>query len=509
MPQPRVSMRKIRDILRLQAAGLSSRQIAASAALARSTVAECLQRAALAGVAWPLPDALDEAALERRLYPPVVASEPRAPVDFAHVQCELRRRGVTLTLLWEEYVRAQPDGYRYSRFCELYRAWLGRVDVVMRQEHRAGERLFVDYAGQTVPVLDRRTGELRPAQVFVAVLGASSYTYAEASWSQSLADWLGAHSRALAFLGGVPQIVVPDNLRSAVSRAHRYEPEINPAYQQWADHHGVAVLPARVRKPRDKAKAEAGVLLVERWILARLRNQAFHSLEALNAAIRELLAALNQRPFRKLPGSRASVFAEVDRPALRPLPAQPYVHADWKRARVGLDYHVEVDGHYYSVPYGLARQSVDLRITAGTIEVLHRGQRVASHVRSPLPRGHTTVAEHMPSHHRHQAEWNPERLLRWATTIGPQTAAAVQHLLTQRRHPEQGFRAAMGTLRLAREVGPERLEAACTRALALGACRYRSLKAILDAGLERQPVTPPTSTELPLHDNVRGAQYYH
>lgn len=509
MPQPRVSMRKIRDILRLQAAGLSSRQIAASVALARSTVAECLQRAALAGVVWPLPDKLDEAALERRLYPPVVAAEPRAPVDFAHVQRELRRRGVTLTLLWEEYFRAQPDGYRYSRFCELYRAWLGRVDVVMRQEHRAGERLFVDYAGQTVPVLDRRTGELRPAQVFVAVLGASSYTYAEATWSQSLADWLGAHSRALAFLGGVPQIVVPDNLRSAVSRAHRYEPEINPAYQQWADHHGVAVLPARVRNPRDKAKAEAGVLLVERWILARLRNQTFHSMEALNAAIRELLTALNQRPFRKLPGSRASVFAEIDRPALRPLPAQPYVHADWKRARVGLDYHVEVDGHYYSVPYGLARQSVDLRITAGTIEVLHRGQRVASHVRSPLPRGHTTVAEHMPSHHRHQAEWNPERLLRWAATIGPQTAAAVQHLLIQRRHPEQGFRAAMGTLRLAREVGPERLEAACTRALALGACRYRSLKAILDAGLERQPVTTTPATELPLHDNVRGAQYYH
>lgn len=509
MPQPRVSMRKIHDILRLQAAGLSARQIAASVSLARSTVAECLRRAQRAGLGWPLPEALDEAALERQLYPPPAEAEVRAPIDWARVQRELRRRGVTLMLLWQEYIAEQPDGYRYSRFCELFRAWQGRVDVVMRQEHRAGERLFVDYAGQTVPVLDRHTGELRPAQVFVAVLGASSYTYAEATWSQSLPDWLGSHSRALAFFGGAPQIVVPDNLRSAVSRAHRYEPELNPAYQQWADHYGVAVLPARVRKPRDKAKAEAGVLLVERWILARLRNQTFLSLEALNVEIRRLLDALNQRPFRKLPGSRASVFAEVDRPALRPLPAQPFEHADWKRVRVGLDYHVEFDGHYYSVPYGFARQTVDLRVTAGTVEVMHRGQRVASHARSPMPRGHTTVAAHMPSHHRHQAEWNPDRLLRWAESIGPQTASAVQQMLSSRRHPEQGFRAAMGVLRLGREVGPERLEAACTRAVAHGACRYRSIKAILDSGLDRQSTTTSDSTELPDHDNVRGPQYYH
>jgi transposase len=509
MPQPRVSMRKIKEILRLQAAGLSSRQIAASVAVARSTVAECLRRAALAGVAWPLPADADESVLERQLYPPAPTAD-RPTGDWAAVQREMRGRGVTLALLWEEYKSRHPDGYQYSRFCDLYRAWLGRVDVVMRQEHRAGERLFVDYAGHTVSVLDRQTGELRPAQIFVAVLGASSYTYAEATWSQSLPDWLGAHSRALAFFGGCPQIVVPDNLKSAVSRPHRYEPELNPAYQQWADHYGVAVLPARVRKPRDKAKAEAGVLLVERWILARLRHQTFHSLDALNREIARLLQVLNARPFRKLPGSRASVFAEVDRPALRPLPAQPYEHAEWRRVRVNIDYHVEFDRHYYSVPYTLARQPVDLRVTASTVEILHQGQRIASHARSPMPRAHTTVADHMPSHHRHHAEWTSERLTGWARGIGESTAAAVDQLIRQRRHPEQGFRAALGLLRLARTYGAPRLEAACTRAVALGACRYRSIETMLKNGLDRQPLpTTAPSADLPDHDNVRGPQYYH
>ncbi len=485
-------MRKIREILRLQAAGLSSRQIAASVVVARSTVAECLRRAAAAGVSWPLPADVDEASLEQRLYPPTPAVEARPTCDWAAVQRELRGRGVTLALLWEEYKSRHPDGYQYSRFCDLYRAWLGRVDVVMRQEHRAGERLFVDYAGHTVPVLDRQTGELRPAQIFVAVLGASSYTYAEATWSQALSDWLASHSRALAFFGGCPQIVVPDNLKSAVSRPHRYEPELNPAYQQWADHYGVAVLPARVRKPRDKAKAEAGVLLVERWILARLRMQTFHSLDALNREIARLLQALNARPFRKLPGSRASVFAEVDRPALRPLPVQAFEHAEWRRVRVNIDYHVEFDRHYYSVPYTLARQTVELRVTASTVEILHQGQRIASHVRSPMPRAHTTVADHMPSHHRHQAEWTPERLIGWAATLGASTATAVDQLIRQRRHPEQGFRAALGLLRLARTYGTSRLEAACARAVALGACRYRSIETMLKNGLDQQPLPAAT-----------------
>jgi transposase len=501
-------MRKISEVLRLHAAGLSARQIARSVGSARSSVAQCLERAKGAGVQWPLPPEVDEAELERRLYPPVaMAQAPRPAIDFAALQAQLRQPGVTLTLLWEEYHREQPDGYRYSRFCDLYRQWLGRVDVVMRQEHRAGETLFVDYAGHTVPIIDRLTGEVRPAQVFVAVLGASSYTYAEATGSQSLPDWLGSHVRALEYFGGCPRLIVPDNLKSAVKRPHRYEPEINPAYQELADHYGLAIVPARVRKPRDKAKVEAGVLLVERWILARLRRECFHSIEQLNREIGRLLVALNERPFRKLPGHRKSQFLAIDRPALRPLPTRHYEYAEWRRARVHIDYHIEFGGHCYSVPYTLARQQVEVRATAFIVEILHRGQRVASH-RREHGHGHTTIAEHMPSHHRQRSEWTPERLARWAEQIGPATAAAIANLIASRAHPEQGFRAALGVMRLARDYGPERLEAACQRALEARACRYRSIESILKKGLDAHPIAADSGA-LPAHDNLRGSRYYH
>lgn len=504
-------MRKIREILRFAANGLSSRQIAASVGVARSTVAECLRRAEAAQIAWPLPDDVDDGALERRLYPPAAPSAAARPaIDFAAVQRELRRRDMTLFLLWQEYKERHPEGYQYSRFCDLYRAWLGRVDVVMRQEHRAGEKLFVDYAGQTVPVTDRRTGEIRQAQIFVAVMGASNYCYAEATWTQSLPDWLGSHVRVLEFLGGCPAIIVPDNLRSGVSRACRYEPDLNPSYQQWADYYGVAVIPARVRKPRDKGKVENGVLLVERWILARLRHETFFSLEQLNREVARLLVALNERPFRKLPGCRAGQFAQIDRPALRPLPAERYEYAEWAKARVNVDYHVEFDGHYYSVPYALAGQPIELRVTATTVECLHRGQRVASHLRSSFKRRHTTVKEHMPSHHRHQAEWTPERLIRWAQDMGPSVAAVVTAILHSRRHPEQGFRAALGVLALNNSYGIERLRAACDRAVRMNATSYRSIVAILKSGLDRQPGNTTIELTIPAqHDNLRGTGYFH
>lgn len=503
-------MRKIREILRLAATGLSSRQIAASVGIARSTVAECLRRAEAAQIAWPLPDEMDDGALERRLYPPPTASTAARPtIDFAAVQRELRRRDMTLFLLWQEYKERDPEGYQYSRFCDLYRAWLGRVDAVMRQTHRAGEKLFVDYAGQTVPIIDRATGEIRQAQIFVAVMGASNYCYAEATATQTLPDWLGSHVRALECLGGCPAIIVPDNLRSGVNRACRYEPDLNPSYQQWADHYGVAVIPARVRKPRDKGKVENGVLLIERWILARLRRQTFFSLAQLNREIARLLEAVNAQPFRKLPGCRASQFAEIDRPALRPLPAQRYEFAEWHKAWVGPDYHVALDEHYYSVPYALIGHEIELRVTASTVECLHRGQRVASHLRSSVKRHHTTVNEHMPSHHRHQAEWTPERLTRWASETGAPVAAAVTAILHSRRHPEQGFRAALGVLALKKTYGIERLRAACERAVRMNAASYRSIAAILKSGLDQQ--APNTQIDLTLperHDNLRGADYF-
>ncbi len=514
MARERLSVRKIKEVLRLShEARLGKRQVARSLKISPSTVADYLRRAELAGLGWPLPLGLDDAELERRLFPAPDTRPARVrPLpDWPWVHRELRRPGVTLALLWQEYKAAHPEGLQYSRFCDHYRAWAVKLDLVMRQHHRAGERLFVDYAGQTVPVINPETGEVREAQIFVAVLGASSYTYAEATWTQTLPDWIGAHTRTLAFLGGCPEIVVPDNTRTGVTRACRYEPDLNATYAEWAAYHGVAVIPTRVRKPRDKAKVEAGVLLVERWILARLRNQTFFSLEELNAAIRALLTELNAKPFRKLPGSRRSLFETLDKPVLRPLPDTPYVFAEWHKVRVHIDYHVELDGHYYSAPYTLAGRQLEARSSARTVELFHRGQRIASHRRSYLRGRHTTLPEHMPSSHRRYAEWTPERLIRWAAKTGPATAKAAERILAERPHPEQGFRACQGLVRLGSTYGEARLEAACRRALALGAVSYKRVAAILRAGLDRQaPLALESESDSPItHDNIRGHEYYH
>jgi len=513
MPAERLSMRKIKEVLRLKwEGGLSHRQIAKSCALGRSTVAEYLRRAEEAGLCWPLPAGVAESTLERLLFSPTaaVAAPGRAVPQWVGVHQELKRKGVTLFLLWQEYKAAHPEGYHYSWFCQQYRSWAAKVDLVMRQEHRAGEKLFVDYAGQTVAVHDPLSGGIRQAQIFVAVLGASSYTYAEATWSQELPDWIGAHVRAFTYFGGVPEIVVPDNLKGSVSRAHRYEPDLNPTYQEMAAHYGVAVVPARVRKPRDKAKVESGVLVVERWILACLRHHTFFTLAELNAAIRPLLQALNRRPFKKLPGSRQELFESLESPALKPLAATPYEYAQWKKARVNIDYHVDVEGHYYSVPYQLVHQQVDVRLSAQVVECFYKGHRVSSHRRSSHKGHHTTLPQHMPKAHRHYAEWTPERLVRWAQKSGPATAQVVNTILASRPHPQQGFRSCLGIMRLGKTYGEERLEAACQRALELDACAYKSLESILKHGLERHPL-PPERVSPPYipHCNIRGPQYYH
>jgi transposase len=508
-------MRKVEDVLRLKwQAGLSVRQIAKAVGIGRTTVSEYIARAEAAGIGWPLPEGMDGAQLERRLFKAPEGGGQGKPgrvlPDFATIHRELRGKGVTLFLLWQEYRECHPEGYGYSQFCEHYGRWKGRVDVVMRQSHRAGEKLFVDYAGQTVAVVDRATGEIRQAQIFVAVLGASNYTFAEATWSQGLADWIGSQVRALAFLGGVPQLIIPDNLKSAVSKAHRYEPDLNPTYQDFATHYGVAVIPARVRKPRDKAKAEAGVLLVERWILARLRHHQFFSLGELNGAIAALLEALNGRAFKKLEGSRRSHFEAIERPALRPLPAQSYEFAEWRKARVAPNIHIEVEGHYYSVPHPLVKRQLDVRLTATAVEVLHQGQRVAAHRRSHQRGGYTTVPEHMPEAHRRYLEWTPERLLGWAGKIGPDTAMVIERILAARTHPQQAFNACFGVMRLASAFDEQRLEAACTRALAIGTVSYKSIASILQKGLDRRPLPVPLQQSLPLeHPNLRGADYYH
>ena len=462
-------------------------------------------------MSWPLPADPDMVALEGRLFPegkPAVPSGKALP-DFAQMHTELRRKGVTLQLLWEEYVAAHTAQrvYQYAQFCTLYRRWRERLKRSMRQTQVAGEKLFVDYAGPTVPVIDPSTGEIRPAQIFVAVLGASCYTYREASWSQSLSDFLGPHVRALNYLGGVPVLLVPDNLKAAVTKAYRYEPEINRSYQDLATHYGAVVLPTGPYKPKDKAKVEVGVQVVERWILARLRHFQFFSLRELNREIRRLLEDLNQRPFKGIPGSRKSLFLSLDRPALRPLPAQPYVFAVWKSAKVSIDYHVACEGQYYSVPYRLIGQRVDLRITAQTVEIFHQQQRVAAHLREG-GRYHT-LSEHLPKAHQRHREWSPGRLLNWALSIGPATRDVVRWQLESKPHPEQGYRSCLGLLRLARRYDNPRLEAACRRALHIGAPTTRSVQSILQKGLDQAPEPTANGAALPVHDNIRGSQYYH
>ena len=510
MPAERTPMRKIREILRLKwTSQLSNREIAKSCSTARSTVAGCLERASNAALTWPLPESLDDTALEHLLYPPVAISEAvRAAPKWSVLQKEMRKKNVTLALLWDEYKACQPDGYQYSQFCKLYREFTDRVDCCMRQCHVAGEKLFVDYCGQTVPLTDPITGIVMQAQVFVAVMGASSYTYAEATLSQSLPDWLGSHVRAFRFLGGLPRIVVPDNLRSAVSKPCRYEPKLNPSYSELADHYNVAVIPARVRKPRDKAKAEAGVQLVQRWILAVLRNRTFFSLDELNQAIAELLTRLNSKPFRKISGSRESLFAELDKPALVPLPTTHYEYAEWKPVRLGFNYHVQIDEHFYSAPYQLKSEKLDARLTVLTVELFHKGKRVASHIRH-YKRGYTTLPEHMPKAHREYAEWTPERLVNWAAQTGEATAKLVDAILAGKVHPQQGFISCMGVTSLSKKYGKDRVEAGSQRALAIGGISYTSLKSILVNGLDSKPL-PAQILAKPfvIHPNIRGNQYY-
>jgi len=512
MPAERLHMRKIREILRLRwGCGLSARQIARSLSVARSTVAEYLRRAGEAGLSWPLPEELDETAIERKLYPrlPSISGLERPLPDWEEVHRELRRKGVTLSLLWQEYKAQCPEGFQYSRFCGLYRQWAKKLDLSMRQEHKAGEKMFVDYCGQTVPVVDRESGRRREAQVFVAVLGASNYTYAEATWRQTMPDWVGSHVRAFEYFQGVTEMVILDNLKSGVTRPCRYEPELNATYQEMLAHYGTVAIPARVRHPKDKAKAEAAVLVTERWILARLRRQTFFSLAELNSAIRKLLEELNERPFRKLPGSRRSLFEGLDRPALHPLPAERYVYAEWKKARVSIDYHLEVDRHYYSVPYQLYGRELDVRLTATTVECFHKGVRVASHLRSFLPGRHTTVKEHMPKAHQSYAEWTPERVIAWTTQAGPFTKSLAEKILASRLHPQQAFRSCLGLMRLGKIYGSARLEAASKRALTFQATSYRSVNAILKSGLDKEELATEAENSPPIaHPNIRGSGYF-
>ncbi|MGV7246716.1 IS21 family transposase [Caballeronia sp. M23-90] len=514
MANTRLTMRKIREVLRLHfECDRNQREIADAVGTSTTSVWLYLRRMKLAGLSYPLPAELqtDDVALEARLYPPPGPRElSRGLPDWAAVHRELGRKGVTLDLLWQEYRAQHPDGYGYSWFCKVYQEWAQRLPLTLRQVHVPGQKLFVDYSGKKIGIIDANTGEIREAELFVAALGVSSCTFAEATWSQKLPDWIGSHVRAFRFYTGTPEILVPDNLKSGVHKPSFYDPTVNQTYREMASHYSVAVIPARSKKPRDKAKAETAVLVVQRWILARLRNERFFSLDEANRAIAALLVDLNNKPYKKLSGCRRSVFEEIDRPALKPLPERPYQYADWKVARVGPDYHVELDKHYYSVPYRFAREQVDVRHTASTVEIFLRGQRIAAHAKSNRVHFPTTVTAHMPANHQAATEWNPQRLLDWAGGIGPHTQAVIQHLLAGRQHPQQAYRACLGILRMGKSYGRDRLEAACRRAIDLKAPSYTFIASTLKNGLDRQPEPVADQAELPLtHANVRGPSYYH
>lgn len=513
MAYERLPMRKIREILRLYyECKLSRNQIGLSCGISRTAVSDCLGRAMTAGLNWPIPENLNDEEIEKLLYKNDAKwkTQKAGHPEWAKIHTELRRAGVTRELLWQEYREQNPDGLGYSQFCTLYREWCKKSEVSLRQFHKAGEKLFVDYAGQTVPVFDPVSGEVRKAEIFVAVLGASNFTYVEASWDQSLSSWISSHTRAFEFFGGVPQIVVPDNLKSAVSQVCRYEPEINKTYNDLAIHYGFAVVPARPYKPKDKAKAEAAVLLVERWILAVLRNEKFYGLDELNLKIKKLLDVLANKPFQKIPGSRRSLFEEIEKKALKPLPETRYQYAEFKAARVNIDYHVEFEGHYYSVPYTLVRDEVDLRITSFTIEIFHKNKRVASHKRGGKKGHHTTIQEHMPKSHQKYLQWTPSRIINWAETIGPATAELAKQIMATRSHPEQGFRSCMGIFRLGKTYGNIRLEAASKRAIAIKSYAFRSVQSILERGLDQALADKEEKTHKTInHENIRGEEILH
>jgi transposase len=504
-------MRRIREVLRLHADLQGNvTAVAAGAGMSRSTVRDYLRRAAAAGMTVEKAAGLSDEALEAALFPPAGDSSCRAVPDWAALDAELRRhKHVTRKLLWLEYKAAHPDGYEYSQFKLLLSQWQkssGR-GLSMRQVHRAGETLQVDYAGDTITVMDQ--GAAREAQVFVACLPCSGLIYAEATWTQSHEDWLSSHVRLFAFLGGVPAKICPDNLKVGVTHASYYDPVINASYAALIKHYRTAVVPARVRKPRDKPSVEGSVLQAYRWLAAPLRHRQFFTLGELNAAIAEQLAVLNDKPMAPpREGSRRALFEAVERQALGPLPAEPYEVGQWKIAcTVNVDYHVAIDRYCYSVPYQLVHKAVDAFITPTSVQIFHRGERVASHVRKTGPDRYITCKEHLAPAHSAVANRTPDRVRAEAAKIGVATAAYVERLLTSRDHIEQGVRSCLGILRLAGKYPADRMEAACQRALAAGARSSGYVEELLKSA---RPIPDPVHPDGPgHHGNVRGSGYFH
>lgn len=514
MANQRITMRKIREVLRLRfAAQLTVRKISASTKISVGGIQKLLTKANNLSLTWPLPEELDDSQLAKMFYPRAdTRSSSRFEIpDWAEVHRELKPKGMTKNLLWQEYTQQYPNRcYSYSQYCDRYLHWLKKQKRSMRQVHKAGEKLFVDYAGKTMPIVWQTTGEVRFAEIFVAVMGASNFTFCEATWSQKLPDWIGSHVRAFEFLGGVPEIVVPDNLRSGVSKACRYDPDVNPSYQQWAAHYGTVIIPARPRKPQDKAKAEVGVQIIERWILARLRHQTFFSLSELNYCIKALLLEVNNKPFKQLKGTRQSWFDAIDKPALTSLPKQKYQYTEIKRVKVNIDYHVQFDQHHYSVPHHLVGEKLELHATDNLIEVYFHNNRITSHARRHHP-GMTTIAEHMPTRHEKHHKWTPGKLKNWASNIGDEVLRWVTSLLAQKQHEQQAYSVCLGLLSLSKSYESQRLNNACAIANKHSLYRLKHIKDILKSNQDKLPIDSKEQLSLlpQSHENIRGAKSFH
>ena len=513
MATERVAMHQLKEILRQKLVQKRShRDVANAVGVSLGLVSKIVKQAAVLDFTIDDLDALDEPTLENRFYGTRAKKVSERPLpDPSEIHVELRRPGVTLTLLHMEYLEKFPNGFQYSKFCKVYCEWLSKRAATMRQTHVAGDKTFVDYSGKKPHIVDPETGEIREVELYVAVLGASNYTFAEATYTQQVPDFIASTIHAFTFFGGVSRAVVPDQLKSAVVVANRYEPGIQRTFDELGRHYKTTILPARPGSPRDKAKVEVAVQVAQRWILARIRNQVFHSLGELNARIRELLEDLNTRPMRLYKASRKELFERLDKPALGPLPADVFEHAAWKKAKLNVDYHIVYDQHYYSAPHSLIHEEIWVRATTTTIELFHRGSRIASHPRSYVQFRHTTIASHMPVAHQKHAEWTPSRIQGWASTIGPMTEELTRAILAERQHPEHGYRSCLGLFRLAKRYGNDRLEAACARAVSVSARSYRHVESILKNGLDRAPAldsSPRTKSGI-LHENVRGRDYYH
>lgn len=507
-----ISMRKIREVIRLGlACKLSAREIARSCSISHPTACKYLALIHKSGIGYESAEKMDDSTLHNLLNGNKLSnSKAQSPMpDWVYVHNELKKKHVTLQLLWEEYRSINPNGFGITQFRKYYGDWRKKLDISLRQTYKAGEKMFIDYAGDTVPIYDRNTGAIiKQAEIFIAVLGASNYTYVEGQEDQKLPNWTSGHVHAFEYFKGVTDVIVIDNLRSGVSKACRYEPDINPTYHDLARYYGTVIIPARVRRPKDKPKVESGVLVVERWILAALRNRKFFSLNEFNSAIKDLLIKLNNKQFKKLPGTRYSNYIEIEQKALKPLPNEPYLLSEWKKARVNVDYHIELNGHYYSVPYSFIHEVVDVRYTNTTVEIFHKNNRIASHMRNNIKGRHTTIKEHMPKVHQQYLEWSPSRIIAWAEKTGPKTAELMKAIIEKREHPEQAYRSCLGILRLGKAYTDVRLENACKRALFYNGYSYKNVRSILENGLDKQSLLEDKETISITHENIRGNDYF-